>query len=92
LIGNRYIADVPALADALTTPVTPPARLLVILTDPRRRSRCEGIIERIDHHATHVEVTLLLDDGRAATACLAPDQAEWHELRIGAIVGVRLAF
>lgn len=73
-------------------PPVPFEPLLVTFTDPRRRSRREGMIERVQSHARGVEVTLLLDDGRPAVACLTALDAAWLELRPGAIVGVRLAF
>jgi hypothetical protein len=70
-------------------PISTPELLTVAILDPRERGSREGAIDRIRRDAQHVDVRLTLDDGTAATACLAPDEASWMELRTGDIVAVR---
>ena len=66
-----------------------PTRVPVAILDPRERADREGLIERIERRERRVDVTLLLDDGVRAEACLQPAEADWLELRDGDIVGVR---
>jgi hypothetical protein len=69
-------------------PISTPELQTVAILDPRERGSREGAIERIRHVAQRVDVRLTLDDGTAAAACLAPDEASWMELRAGDIVAV----
>jgi hypothetical protein len=65
------------------------ARVPVAILDPRERAPREGLIERIACGPRRVEITLMLDDGAGAEACLEPHEVEWLELRAGDIVAVR---
>ena len=63
--------------------------LPVAILDPRERAVREGLIEDLTHRPHRVDVTLMLDDGAPATACVDPDELLWLGLRRGDIVGVR---
>jgi hypothetical protein len=63
--------------------------LPVAILDPRERSAREGWVEHIQPRPRRVDVRLTLDDGAAAEACLASDDATWLDLRVGEIVSVR---
>jgi hypothetical protein len=64
--------------------------LPVAILDPRERAGREALIEGFAHRDRRVDVTLRLDDGARAAACLEPDELVWLDLRPGDIVGVRL--
>jgi hypothetical protein len=64
--------------------------LPVAILDPRERAVREGLIEDLTHRPRRVDVTLVLDDGERAEACLDPDELLWLGVRRGDIVGVRL--
>jgi DNA-binding MarR family transcriptional regulator len=49
----------------------------------------EGMIRRVRRTRDRVVVELVLADGTRAAARLAPDEADWLELRAGDIAGVR---
>jgi hypothetical protein len=49
----------------------------------------EAMIDEIRPRERRVDLTLTLDDGSPATACLEPDEVAWLELRAGDIVWVR---
>ncbi|WCB93435.1 hypothetical protein DSM104299_02148 [Baekduia alba] len=63
--------------------------LPVAILDPRERAGREGLIEDLTRRDRRVDVTLVLDDGVRAEACLEPDELVWLGLRRGDIVGVR---
>jgi hypothetical protein len=64
-------------------------RIAVEIADHRRHAPAEGVIERMRDRGGHVDVTLLLADGRSAATRLERLEADWLELRIGDIVPVR---
>ena len=64
--------------------------LAVAILDPRERAGREGLIEDLVQRPRRVDVTLVLDDGERAEACLEPDELVWLDVRPGDIVGVRL--
>jgi hypothetical protein len=64
--------------------------LPVAIIDPREPAVREALIERLEPRHRRVDVTLTLDNGRQAEACLEPDEVVWFGLRVGDIVGVRL--
>jgi hypothetical protein len=67
----------------------PADELPVKVLDPREPWAREGFVDELIHHDRRVDVRLTLDDGRAAEACLEPDDVVWMGLRPGDIVGVR---
>jgi hypothetical protein len=64
-------------------------RTAVEIAGHRRHAVAEGVIERMRDRGAHVDVTLLLADGRPAATRLDRLEADWLELRIGDIVPVR---
>jgi hypothetical protein len=65
-----------------------PTRVPVAILDPRERGAREGMIDRVEWQPRRVDLSLTLDDGAGADACLTPDDFAWMELRVGDIVGV----
>lgn len=74
----------PALA--VDAPVREPAP--VVILERHGRAQREAMIEEITPRPRRVDVTLTLDDGSAATACVEPDEVAWLDLRVGDIVRV----
>jgi hypothetical protein len=64
-------------------------RTAVEIAGHHRCAAGEGVIERMRDRGGHVDVTLLLADGRPAATRLDRLEADWLELRIGDIVPVR---
>jgi hypothetical protein len=64
--------------------------LPVAILDPRERAGREALIEDVVLRPRRVDVTLVLDDGARAEACLEPDDLVWLDVRVGDIVGVRV--
>jgi hypothetical protein len=65
-----------------------PTRVPVAILDPRERGRREGMIDRVQRRSRRIDLSLTLDDGAGAGACLTPEDFAWMELRVGDIVGV----
>jgi hypothetical protein len=63
----------------------------VEITEHHCHADAEGVIEQVLYLGERVEVTLLLSDGRDATALLHPHDWDWLELCTGDIVPVRAA-
>jgi hypothetical protein len=53
-----------------------------------RHAEREAMIEEIQLLPRRADVTLTLDDGSPATACVEPDDLVWLDLRVGDIVWV----
>jgi hypothetical protein len=64
-------------------------RIAVEIAEHPRHAPSEGLIERMRQRGAHIDVVLLLADGRPAATRVERLQAEWLELRIGDIVPVR---
>jgi hypothetical protein len=74
---------------ALAVDVPVREREPVAILDRHAPPEREAMIEEIRPRARHVDVTLTLDDGSPAKACLEPDEVAWLELRAGDIVWVQ---
>ena len=67
-------------------PVREPAPVAIL--ERHGPAEREAMIEAITLRPRRVDVTLTLDDGSAATACVEPDEVAWLDLRVGDIVRV----
>jgi hypothetical protein len=63
-------------------------RAPVAILDRHELAEREAMIDEIELLPRRADVTLTLDDGSPATACVEPDDLVWLDLRVGDIVWV----